>query len=84
MFLDFPSLPATGDIYTFGSRSWSWNGTGWLVYGTSSTSVSGVSDVNGITGSVGITSATYIQISQTGNTLTISALEPPLIDGGLL
>jgi hypothetical protein len=29
MALDFPSSPSVGDNYTFNSRTWRWNGTGW-------------------------------------------------------
>lgn len=82
MPIDFPPSPGTGDIYTFNSKSWVWNGSGWLTAGSGFQAV-GVTDVNGITGSVGVTSGTYIQLARSGNTLTISATEPPLLDGGI-
>ena len=28
--INFPSSPSAGQIYTLGSRSWKWNGTGWV------------------------------------------------------
>jgi hypothetical protein len=27
--IDFPSSPVLGDTYTFGARTWIWNGSGW-------------------------------------------------------
>lgn len=29
MPLNFPVGPAVDDLYTFGSRTWKWNGNGW-------------------------------------------------------
>jgi hypothetical protein len=29
MALDFPTIPALNDTYTFEGRTWQWNGTGW-------------------------------------------------------
>lgn len=31
MAIDFPTSPTAGQVYTFGTRSWTWNGTGWAV-----------------------------------------------------
>lgn len=27
--IDFPTSPVVNDAYTFGSRTWIWNGSGW-------------------------------------------------------
>lgn len=27
--IDFPSSPVSGQAYTYGSRTWVWNGDGW-------------------------------------------------------
>ncbi len=27
--IDFPSSPTLGQTYTYGSRTWVWNGSGW-------------------------------------------------------
>ncbi|MGE4074962.1 MAG: hypothetical protein AB7F22_05385 [Reyranella sp.] len=27
--INFPSAPVVGDTYTYGSRTWVWNGSGW-------------------------------------------------------
>ena len=29
MTIDFPASPTTGDTYEFGSRKWTWTGSGW-------------------------------------------------------
>lgn len=30
MAINFPSSPSVGDVYTDGTRSWRWNGSGWV------------------------------------------------------
>lgn len=32
MAIDFPSSPTINQIYTFGGRSWQWNGVAWDLY----------------------------------------------------
>lgn len=27
--IDFPTAPVLGDTYTYGTRTWVWNGSGW-------------------------------------------------------
>jgi hypothetical protein len=27
--IDFPTSPVSGDSYTYGGRTWVWNGSGW-------------------------------------------------------
>lgn len=34
MPLDFPTSPSLNDVYTYESRSWIWDGSGWKVYGS--------------------------------------------------
>lgn len=36
MALDFPTSPSLNDTYTLGSRTWRWNGVGWVLTGTTS------------------------------------------------
>ena len=50
MSINFPDSPTSGQVYTFGTRSWKWNGRSWV--GTSATT--------GYTGS-----ASYYSISDT-------------------
>jgi hypothetical protein len=35
MAIDFPDAPTTGDTHTSGGRTWTYDGTGWVVYGPS-------------------------------------------------
>jgi len=35
MAIDFPNSPTTGDTHTSGGRTWTYDGTGWVVYGPS-------------------------------------------------
>lgn len=69
MPLDFPTSPTLNEIYTFGGRSWKWNGTAWDVY--SATSV--VNTLNGLTGTVGLSAGSNITVTSAGNTITISS-----------
>ena len=38
MAISFPASPTTNDVYTYGGRSWIWNGYAWQVYPSSFTS----------------------------------------------
>ena len=70
MAIDFPSSPTINQIYTFGGRSWQWNGTGWDIYssGTSgNTGATGPQGIQGVTGNTGGTGPQGIQ-GVTGNT----------------
>lgn len=71
MPLDFPTSPAVNEIYTFGGRSWQWNGTAWDVYSTVSGNV--VTQLNGLTGGVTLAAGSNITLSPVGNTITISS-----------
>ena len=78
MPLDFPPSPSLNEIYTFGGRSWQWNGTAWDVYSTTPV----VNTLNGLTGTVGLTNGSGIGLSVSGNTLTVSNTGVLSIDGG--
>jgi hypothetical protein len=69
MPLDFPTSPTLNEIYTFGGRSWIWNGTAWDVYSTTSV----VNTLNGLTGTVGLSAGSNITVTSAGNTITISS-----------
>lgn len=71
MPLDFPTSPAVNEIYTFGGRSWIWNGTAWDVYSTVSGSV--VTTLNGLSGGVTLAAGSNITLSPVGNTITIAS-----------
>ena len=72
MALDFPSNPALNEIYTYGGRSWQWNGTAWDVYNAASGLTQYVSQLNGLCGSINIAAGTSISVTPSGNTLTIA------------
>ena len=42
MAINFPSSPALNETYTFGSKSWYWNGAGWAASGNPYTTATGV------------------------------------------
>jgi len=69
MPLDFPSSPSLNQIYTYGGRSWQWNGTAWDVYSTTTV----VNTLNGLTGTVGLSAGSNITLTSAGNTITISS-----------
>jgi len=71
MPLDFPTSPAPNEIYTFGGRSWIWNGIAWDVYSTVSGNV--VTQLNGLTGGVTLAAGSNITLSPVGNTITIAS-----------
>ena len=71
MPLDFPTSPGPNEIYTFGGRSWIWNGIAWDVYSTVSGNV--VTQLNGLTGTVGLSAGSNITLTSAGNTITISS-----------
>jgi len=71
MPLDFPPSPTLNEIYTFGGRSWQWNGTAWDVYSAVSGNV--VTQLNGLTGGITLAAGSNITLSPVGNTITIAS-----------
>jgi len=71
MPLDFPSTPALNEVYSFGGKSWKWNGAAWETY-NDNLGVDFVETVNGITGEVGVEGGTDISVVVSGQTLTIN------------
>lgn len=41
MALDFPSSPSVNQTYTFGTKTWIWNGSGWALQATAFSNVNG-------------------------------------------
>lgn len=70
MPLDFPSSPSLNQIYSYGNRSWIWNGVAWDFYGTSGNFVN---TLNGFTGGVTLAQGSNITIGNSGNIITISS-----------
>jgi len=71
MPLDFPPSPSLNEIYTFGGRSWKWNGSGWVSYNPNAENV--VDSLNGLTGSVLLGEGSNITVTPFGNTIIIGA-----------
>lgn len=72
MALDFPTSPSLNQIYTYGGRSWIWNGVAWDSYSSSSGLTQYVSGINGLSGAVNLAGGSSISVTPAGNTLTIS------------
>lgn len=52
MPIDFPTSPTLNQTYTFGGRTWSWNGVAWDNV-TTTLGPQGIQGLQGITGSQG-------------------------------
>ena len=57
MPLDFPSSPSLNDLYTFGGKTWKWDGAGWKSYNIGLTGPQGPQGLQGPTGPTGPTGA---------------------------
>lgn len=55
MPIDFPNSPSVGQVYTFGSRTWTWTGYGWQATSTTQ-GPQGIQGVQGVQGSAGAVS----------------------------
>ena len=73
MPLDFPTSPVLNQLYTFGGKTWKWDGAGWISYNIGLVGPYVIS-INGVTGAIGIISGSNVTITQSGNTFTISNL----------
>jgi hypothetical protein len=69
MAINFPTGVSIGYIYTYGGRSWQWNGVAWDSYPVDANFVT---FVNGFTGNVAITGGTAINVANSSNIVTIS------------
>lgn len=69
MPLDFPTSPSLNQIYTYGSRSWIFNGSAWDVYAIAGNFVN---TLNGFTGGITLSAGTGITIQNSLNTITIT------------
>lgn len=63
MPLDFPSSPSINDPYTFGGKTWIWNGTAWITQ-----TFVGVVGATGPQGATGADGSATIPIASTGST----------------
>lgn len=63
MPLDFPSTPSLNDLYTFGGKTWKWDGAGWISYNiglTGPQGPQGIQGPTGPTGAAGVISGNYV------------------------
>jgi len=57
--VNFPADPITNEVYTFGGRSWQWNGRAWQSVSTF-TGYTGSAGTNGYTGSAAAATGEFI------------------------
>jgi hypothetical protein len=58
MPLDFPTSPVLNELYTFGGKTWKWDGAGWISYNVGLIGPTGATGSQGIQGPTGATGAT--------------------------
>lgn len=63
MPIDFPTSPALNATYSFGGRTWSWNGSAWDSI-TAATGPQGIQGIQGTTGLQGFTGTQGLTGSQ--------------------
>jgi collagen type VII alpha len=71
MPLNFPTSPSVNQQYTFGGRTWIWNGSAWDSYNPGITAY--VSTLNGLTGGITLAAGSNITLGTVGNTITINS-----------
>jgi len=71
MPLNFPTSPSVNQQYTFGGRTWIWNGSAWGSYNPGITAY--VSTLNGLTGGITLAAGSNITLGTVGNTITINS-----------
>lgn len=59
MAIDFPNLPTLNQVYTYGSRTWTWTGYGWQATSTT-LGPQGLQGVQGVQGVAGVASEVQI------------------------
>ena len=64
MPLDFPTSPVLNELYTFGGKTWKWDGAGWVSYNVGLISTTGATGATGPTGANGVDGPTGPQGDQ--------------------
>lgn len=93
MSINFPDSPTFGQIYSFMSTSWRWNGIYWEVYSTQDNIIthlvtlgSGATVVSGVSAGTGYfysIDGINIEVFNSGDTLYVSGETPfDILDGG--
>jgi hypothetical protein len=71
MPLDFPTSPVLNQLYTFGGKTWKWDGAGWISYNIGLVGPYVIS-INGATGTISILGGTGISVSGNTGNVTIT------------
>jgi hypothetical protein len=85
--LDFPTSPALNDTYTLGSKTWKYDGYGWVIFNTN-TGAQGYQGYQGVQGTQGVQGASGGGSTAYSNTLlltctTTNATETELFVNGI-
>jgi hypothetical protein len=76
MPLDFPTSPVLNELYTFGGKTWKWDGAGWVSYNVG---LIGTTGATGATGPYGIVGDYVISVNgQTGDVTITAGGEDPI------
>jgi hypothetical protein len=60
MPLDFPTSPVLNQLYTFGGKTWKWDGAGWISYNVGLVGPTGAIGPIGVTGPTGAIPTDYV------------------------
>lgn len=60
MPLDFPTSPVLNELYTFGGKTWKWDGAGWVSYNVGLIGPTGAIGPIGVTGATGAIPTDYV------------------------
>jgi hypothetical protein len=83
MPIDFPLSPSLNDIYTYNSKSWTWNGYAWVI-SMGVGSVAGVASFNGFSGAISLSGTTQeIEINSSTANLVVGLPDNVKITGNL-
>ena len=69
MPLDFPTSPVLNELYTFGGKTWKWDGAGWVSYNVGligpagATGATGATGADGAIGSIALDDLTDVEIT---------------------
>ena len=82
MPLDFPTSPVLNELYTFGGKTWKWDGAGWVSYNVGligPVGEQGIQGPTGPTGPYGIVGDYVISVNgQTGDVTITAGGEDPI------
>jgi hypothetical protein len=74
MALSFPNSPSLNDVYTYGGKSWQWNGNYWISINYGQQGVSGAQGAQGLQGTQGLQGATGLAFTIAKTYASVAAL----------